>query len=376
MTAIMDFNFSLATRIRFGLYSIQHLGNELLQLGVKKILIVSDPGVVRAGLVQYAIDSIKAAGIAYTIYQEVASNPSDENAELAGQLARQQGCEAIVAIGGGSAMDAAKGAAIIATHGGHIQDYEGWETIPRNLIPMIAIPTTAGTGSEVSYWAVITSTNEHRKMLIGSPKIAPSLALLDPVLTYSLPPDLTAYTGIDALTHAIEAYTSTASNPISDALAIAAIQKIGASLLRAINNPRDEEARSNMLLASTMAAVAFNSADLGAVHCISEALGGMYDIHHGLANAIVLMAVMEYNAPVVSDKYAEIAFALGRKDGDAVNAVAQLIQPLNIPRLHEVGVRREDLPHLARLAAQNISVPSNPRPINEEGFLKLLMECY
>jgi alcohol dehydrogenase len=376
MTKILDFNFSLATRICFGLESINNLGKELKDLAMSKVLIVTDAGIVRAGIVQLAINSLNSSGISHTTFQDVASNPTTENSEQAGLVARMEQCDAIIAIGGGSAIDAAKGAAIIAICNGRISDYEGWENIPKQPLPIIAIPTTAGTGSEVSYWAVISNSAEHRKMLIGSPKIAPSFALLDPTLTYSLPPNLTAYTGIDALTHAIEAYTSTASNPISDALALSAIERIGKSLLKAVESPTDEEARSNMLIASTMAAAAFNSADLGAVHCISEALGGLYDVHHGLANAVVLLAVMEYNAPAVTEKYSNIAFALGAKDGDAVRAVSNLIQPLNIPRLRELGVRQEDLPGIASLAAQNISVPSNPREINEENFLKLLTATF
>lgn len=343
---------------------------------MRQVLIVTDPGIIHAGIVQLAIDSLNSSGISHITFQDVASNPTAENSEQAGLIARMEQCDAIVAIGGGSAIDAAKGAAIIAVCDGLISEYEGWKNIPKQPLPIIAIPTTAGTGSEVSYWAVISNSAEHRKMLIGSPKIAPCIAWLDPTLTYSLPPNLTAYTGIDALTHAIEAYTSTASNPISDALALAAIEKIGQFLLKAVESPKDEEARSNMLLASTMAAAAFNSADLGAVHCISEALGGLYDIHHGLANAVVLLAVMAYNAPAVPEKYMNIAFALGAKDGDAVHAVSNLLQPMNVPRLRELGIRQEDLPTIASLAAQNISVPSNPREIHEENFLDLLMNTF
>ncbi len=376
ITTIPEFQFSLTTRIRFGINCIKSLGKELREQNIQKILIITDPGIVRAGIIQIAIDSISSNGIHHILYQEVSPNPTSENAETAGQIARKEHCEAIVALGGGSAIDAAKGAAIIATSNGRISEYEGWDVIQTRPLPIIAIPTTAGTGSEVSYWAVITSPMEHRKMLIGSQKIAPRLALLDPTLTYSLPPDLTAYTGIDALTHAIEAYTSTMSNPISDIFALAAIERIGRFLLKAIESPCDEMARSNMLLASTMAAASFNSADLGAVHCISEALGGMYDIHHGLANAIALVAVMEYNAPAVPDKFQQIASALGAMDGDAVEAVTHLMKPIKIPKLREIGVRQEDLPSIARLAGQNISVPSNPRVIQEEDFLQLLSSIY
>jgi alcohol dehydrogenase len=226
----------------------------------------------------------------------------------------------------------------------------------------------------VSYWAVITIEADHRKMVVGSPRIAPVVAVLDPLMTYTLPVDLTAYTGLDALTHAIEAFTSTMSNPISDALAITAVEKIGRSFLKAIESPENEGARSDMLLASTMAALAFNSADLGAVHCLSEALGGMMDVHHGLANAIFLAPVMEFNSPAVAGKYDCLARALGPRD--AVSAVRNMVEPLCLPSLRELGVREEDLPRLAKMASQNISVPSNPRQVTEEDFSRLLRQVF
>jgi alcohol dehydrogenase len=310
MSQFAEFNFSLATRIRFGVALVNQVGSEITALGAHKPLVVTDPGVAEAGLLEPVLGSLRTAGVASAVFQEVASNPTAENAEQAAAMARAEGCDAVVAVGGGSPMDTAKGAAVVAALGGQVSDYEGWDEVPAQPLPVVAIPTTAGTGSEVSSWAVISDVEDHRKMLIGSTRIAPVVALLDPAMTYTLPASLTAYTGIDALTHAIEAYTATLSNPISDALAIAAVARIGRAFLRVVEDPRDRDARSDMLLASTMAAAAFNSADLGAVHCMSEALGGLYDIHHGLANAILLVDVMAFNAPAVLDEYAEIARAL------------------------------------------------------------------
>ncbi len=376
MDEINAFEFSTKTRLSFGTGVSAQIGTAVARMGKRQALVVSDPGVVRAGLVEPVVKSLHQAGIPVSLYTEVCSNPTTENVEAASALAFADGCDVLIAVGGGSSIDTAKGAAILAALGGALADYEGWDNVRGNPLPVIALPTTAGTGSEVTFWAVISNPEDHRKFLIGSPQIAPELALLDPSLTYTLPEDLTYYTGIDALTHALEAYTSKLRNPISNALALAAIAKIGLALPGVISSPRDEQFRSEMLLASTLAGMAFNSADLGAVHCLSEALGGAYDIHHGLANAILLLPVMAYNAPIVRREYGEIAAALGAGDGDALAAVRRLVNLIKLPTLSQWGIDKTDLPRLARAASQNISVPSNPRQVHADDFLKLFLEAF
>jgi alcohol dehydrogenase len=375
MVVFAEFNFSLETRIHFGMGATNKTGGEAAAIGAHKVLVVTDSGVAEAGLLEPVLSSLQSAGITSIVFADVSSNPAAASVENAAAVARDESCDTVVAVGGGSSIDTAKGAAVVAALGGKVSDYEGWEKISGQPLPVIAIPTTAGTGSEVSYWAVISNVADHRKMLVGSPKIAPVVALVDPAMTYTLPPSLTAYTGMDALTHAVEAFTSTLSNPISDVLALAAIERIGASLRRAVETPIDEVARSNMMLASTMAAMAFNSADLGAVHCMSEALGGMYDIHHGLANAILLPHVIAFNEPAAPHKFGRIAVALGTKKGGAAEAVRRLSERLHFPSLRQVGINEVDLPRLAELSGQNISVSSNARLITKEDFLRLFKEA-
>jgi alcohol dehydrogenase len=375
MVVFAEFNFSLKTHIHFGMSTTNKIGEEAATIGAHKVLVVTDPGVAEAGLLEPVLNSLQSAGITSIVFADVSSNPAAASVENAAAVARDECCDTVVAVGGGSPIDTAKGVAVVATLGGKVSDYEGWEKISGKPLPVIAIPTTAGTGSEVSYWAVISNLAGRRKMLVGSPKIAPVVALVDPAMTYTLPPSLTAYTGMDALTHAVEAFTSTLSNPISDVLALAAIERIGASLRRAVETPIDGVARSNMMLASTMAAMAFNSADLGAVHCMSEALGGMYDIHHGLANAILLPHVIAFNEPATPHKFGHIAVALGTKKSGAAEAVRRLLEKLHFPSLRQVGISEVDLPRLAELSSQNISVSSNARSITKEDFLRLFKEA-
>jgi alcohol dehydrogenase len=367
------FSFSLGTRVRFELGAARHVGQECRALGARAVLVVTDAGVLEAGLVEPVLASLRGVGIAASVFQHVHSNPLAEDSEHAAAQARAGDCTALLAIGGGSALDAAKGAAILVALGGRLADYEGWDLLPGQPLPVVAIPTTAGTGSEVSFWAVIGGA-DGRKMGLGSTRLAPPVALLDPELTYSLPPSLTAYTGFDALTHAIEAYTATSSNPFSQALAIAAVERIGRNLSTAVRTPRDAAARSSLLIASTMAAAAFNCSDLGAVHCMSETVGGFYNLHHGLANAILLAPVMAFNEPAVPGKYAEIAHALGHPGGNAVQAVQEMAEALGVPSLAATGVREADVPVLAAMAAKHACVPGNPRRITEGDFELLFRE--
>jgi alcohol dehydrogenase len=320
------------------------------------------------------------AGLATVIFHDVAPNPRDTSVDLGAKVAVSEGCDVLVAVGGGSPMDTAKAIGVVATQSGRAQDYEGYGKVLRPITPLIAIPTTSGTGSEVTFWAVITDTARSFKMTMGSAFCAPRVALVDPDLTVGLPAGITAYTGVDALTHAIEGYTATLSEPLTDSLAVSAIRLVNRGLRRAYANGANLEARYDMSLASLLAGVAFGNSDTAAVHCMGEAIGGLYDTPHGLAMAIYLPVVAEYSCIAVPEKYAVVAEALGEDVAGlseleaakrAPIAIRKLTEDLGIPSASEVGVLREDLPRLAQAASVNVAVESNPRVATESDFLAL-----
>jgi alcohol dehydrogenase len=375
-----SFSFQLPTRIEFGDGASAAVGDEAKGLGGTRALIVTDPGVMAAGLVEPVKDRLEAAGLSSIVFDGVAPNPRDTSVVEGTRIVEAEGCDLLVAVGGGSPMDTAKAIGTVATHGGRIQDYEGLGKLTKPITPLIAIPTTAGTGSEVTFWAVITDTERSFKMSVGSPLCAASVALVDPEVTYGLPPAVTAYTGVDALTHAVEGYTSLPSEPLTDSLAVSAIRLISRSLRRAYANGTDAEARYEMMLASLLAGVAFGNSDIAGVHCMGEAIGGLYDTPHGIAMAIYLPAVTEFNCMAVPDKYAVVAEALGEHVAGlsqleaaqlASVAIRKLTDDLCIPSASDAGVRREDFPRLAQAAAVNVSVESNPRVATQADFLAI-----
>lgn len=281
-------------------------------------------------------------------------------------------------------MDTAKGVGVLMSHGGRINDYEGLDKVIKPICDYIAIPTTVGTGSEVTFWSVITDTTRHFKMSVGSPLIAPTLALVDPDLVATLPPAIIASTGMDAMTHAIEGYTSLAAEPITDACGIYAIKLIAENIRDAVYTD-SQEAKANMLLASLIAGICFGNSDIAGVHCMGEALGGLYDTPHGISMALLLPYVMEYNYVSNLDKFAEIAKALGEQVGSlskrdaaykSVEAVHKLNEDLNIPTLKETGAREADLAELAKRSSANVSVCSNPRKVTEQDFLAIFKKAY
>jgi alcohol dehydrogenase len=382
---INSFEFVLPTRIKFGEGVVRDIADELKTLGKSKPYIITDKGLVAAGIVGKITDALESGGYTeYKIFDEVEPNPRDTTVARACEDAKAYGADALIAVGGGSSMDTAKGVGVLLTHGGAIGDYEGLDAVVRPITDLIAVPTTVGTGSEVTFWSVITDTDRHYKMSVGSPLIAPKLALVDPQLVGALPPGIVASTGMDALTHAIEGYTCTLSEPITDACAIYAIRMIGKNIREAVGSGA-EEAKGNMLLASLIAGIAFGNSDIAGVHCMAEALGGLYDTPHGVANAIMLPYVMEYNYVADYRKFADIAEALGENtDGlsaeDAaklsVEAVRKLNTDLGIPSLRSTGAKEEDLPELAKRASLNVSVDSNPRKAEEQDFLDIFRQAY
>ena len=377
--------FVVPTDIRFGSGVVAELVSVLAPYG-DRVLIVTDPGVRRTGLIERIVAPLTAAGITITIHDQVSPNPRDRECQAAAKIARTEGVDVVVAIGGGSPIDAAKCAAALATNPGTARDWIAPRRLGRDPLPLIAIPTTAGTGSEVTRGAVITDEEHRTKITVKDDRMAPRLALVDPELTHSVPPHVTAATGIDVLTHAVEAYTGRRSNPVSDGLALHAMRLVGAHLADAVRDGSDARAREGMMMASLVAGMAFGNADVAAVHCLAEALGGRYDTPHGVANAVLLPVVMRYNAPSDPRRHANVADALGvdvREYGAeeaaelAVTAVAELVRTVGIPAFRDLpGIDPLDFPTLALTAAANSSTQSNAREIDARGYEALLLDAW
>ncbi len=375
-----QFSFQLPTRIEFGNGIAATVGEEAKGLGGSRALVVTDPGIASAGLLDPILANLKKADLTVTVFDGVEPNPRDTSVARGAVVALSEECDVLVAVGGGSPMDTAKAIGVIQQEGGKITDYEGLGIVTKPITPLVAIPTTAGTGSEVTFWSVVTDTARSFKMSIGSPLIAARVALVDPELTVGLPATLTAATGVDALTHAVEGFTATLSEPLTDSLAVSAIRLIGKSLRQAYANGGNLEARYDMMLASLLAGVAFGNSDIGGVHCMGEAIGGLYDTPHGIAMAIYLPVVAAFNSIAVPEKFAVVAEALGEDVAHlstveaarrAPMAIRRLTDDLRIPSATTVGVRREDFPRLAKAASINVSVESNPRVASEQDFLDM-----
>ena len=381
----MQFQFLLPTKIVMEPGLRQRTGEHLLGLGLNHVLLVTDPGVKNAGLLDSIYASLEQAGIRYDEIADVKPNPRSEDVNRAAQLYRGKGIDGVLAVGGGSAMDAAKAISVLLTHDGIVEDYEGAFALKNAVLPIVAIPTTAGTGSEVTFFSVITDTRRQFKMSLLDYRIGPVLALLDSDITATLPPHIAAATGMDALTHAIEAYTGKPANPISDGLALHAIRLIAQHLKPAVQEPDNREAREQMLIASLIAGMAFGNADIASVHCISEAIGGMYDTPHGIGNAIFLPFVFSHNRDADLRRHADVAYALGIDPNlsavDAAQAgVDQLFRmnrELGIPRFADVaGVREEDFTAIAQKSKSNISDASNIKDMTVESYLDVIRAAY
>ncbi|MBP8251073.1 MAG: iron-containing alcohol dehydrogenase [Herpetosiphon sp.] len=381
------FEFRLTPRVLYKSGLVYEMGAELAGLNVSKAFIVTDAGLVKSGLVDKLKAALEESVEVVGVYGDVPPNSSVTVVEEAAAQARDAGADVLIALGGGSPIDTAKGMRIVITEGGNLLDYEGVNVLERPLIPMVAIPTTAGTGSEVSNFAVIKDDENHVKLSFTSPYLAPELAIIDPQMTASLPPHLAAATGMDALTHAIETYVSTENEPMSDALAIGAIEIISNYLRDATHNGKEnEEARGQMLIASTMAGIAFTNGYLGAVHALAHATGGHFPVHHGLANSIFLPHVIKFNAQTQAERYSRIARAFGINTGgrnrddvinDLINGITQLAQDCGLPiRLRDVGVPEDALPMLADQAFSDGALYHNPIEATAEDLLELFRAAY
>lgn len=343
--------------------------------GLRRLLIVTDAGLARSGMAARIQQLLADADIQSTVFDGAKPNPTVANVEAGLAALKAADCDAIVSLGGGSPHDCAKGIALCATNGGHISDYEGVDRSTRPQLPLIAINTTAGTASEMTRFCIITDEQRHVKMAIVDRNVTPLLSVNDPALMAGMPPSLTAATGMDALTHAVEAYVSTASTPITDACALKAVDLISRHLRSAVANGGNAEAREQMAYAQFLAGMAFNNASLGYVHAMAHQLGGVYDLPHGVCNAVLLPHVQAFNAATSADRLADVARAMGSSvsgSGQAgaeacLTAIRQLSADVGIPAgLSSLGVKAEDIPLLAANALKDACGLTNPRPASQQ----------
>jgi 4-hydroxybutyrate dehydrogenase len=366
--------WSYPTRILFGAGSASLSGQEAKNLISERVLLVTDAGVVKAGLMSAIEASLAAQGIRTKVFSELSSNPTEREVEAGAEAYRSLGAQGVVAVGGGAAMDVAKLIVVrsqVDRPFEELDDAKGGDRfIPRELPPVIAIPTTAGTGSEVGRAAVLTLTSTGSKTVIFAPSMLPRVAILDPELTVSLPPDATAATGFDALTHCLEAYLAKGDHPMADGIALAGLELIARDLVRVVKDGKDLEARGGMLKAGMMGAAAFQKG-LGACHSLSHPLSAELGLHHGLANALCLPAVVDFNEAVVPERVQRVGAIFGapRRLGACADALRALRRAVGIPDgLSAVGVKREQLPRLASLALKDACHQQNPRPCSEADF--------
>lgn len=379
------FQLHVPTKICCGPGLVGDCAAEWEPLGVRRAFLVADAGVAAAGLLERVRAGLAAAG-AEVVGAFTAVPPNSELGAVHACVteAKVLRAEAFVAVGGGSVIDTAKLAALLYTHGGDLAtEYSGAQTVPGPLVPVVVVPTTAGTGSEVSQAAMVYDAAAHRKLSFVDQHLRPRLALLDPTLTISLPQHLTAATGMDAATHAIEAFTGIEHAPPADAMAIHALRLIRQALPVVVRQGDDGEARAQMLIASTLAGIAFDHSMVGVVHAMAHAVGALAPVHHGTANAILLPYGMRYNWKVCRARYAELATALGV--GKSATAFRRWVMALRqemhavtgLPLdLRDAGVREDQLPAIARLAAEDGTAFYNPRPVEERRLLPILCAAW
>lgn len=370
----MDIFKFVTPEIIFGKGSLSQIGDSIKRLGGTKVFIVSDLGVVKSGWIKRALDYLRHDQINYEVFFNITSNPKDFEVTEAATKYRASGCDIVLGIGGGSSIDAAKSVALLSTNEGGIQEYEGIDKIVNPLPPMIMVPTTAGTGADVSQFAMITDTRRKIKMTMISKSLVPDISITDPLMLSTMGQNITAYTGMDALTHSIEAYLSIAANPLTDLLALNAIQLISANLRQSVFNRSNLNAKIALAMASQQAGMAFSNAILGAVHAMTHPLGGLLDLPHGKINSILLPFVMEFNMVANPDKFANIAVAMGEfVEGcspqeaawKAIQAVRSLAKDVRISeRFSDLGMQQQHIPILSEEALADACMITNPRDLS------------
>ncbi|MDP9508041.1 L-threonine dehydrogenase [Pseudomonas protegens] len=369
-----------------GINCLDEAMSAIRNYGFRKVLIVTDVGLAKAGVAGMIAEKLAMQDIDSVIFDGAKPNPSIANVEQGLAQLQQSQCDFVISLGGGSPHDCAKGIALCATNGGHIGDYEGVDQSSKPQLPLIAINTTAGTASEMTRFCIITDESRHVKMAIVDRNVTPLLSVNDPALMVAMPKGLTAATGMDALTHAVEAYVSTAANPITDACALKAISMISANLRQAVHDGSDLLARENMAYAQFLAGMAFNNASLGFVHAMAHQLGGFYDLPHGVCNAVLLPHVQSFNASVCAERLTDVAHALGAdirgfspEEGAqaAIAAIRALARDVEIPAgLRELGAKLQDIPLLAANALKDACGLTNPRPAEQRQIEEIFRSAF
>ncbi|HEY4844910.1 MAG TPA: iron-containing alcohol dehydrogenase [Candidatus Dormibacteraeota bacterium] len=367
--------------------ALSALGDEAANLKVKRPLVVTDQGIVKAGLLDEALKPLRAGGLDPVTYDQVRANPGIALVDAGAGYYKSERCDGLVAIGGGSSIDAAKGIGVVAVHGGSIGQYEwGKDPIHSRIPPLVAVPTTAGTGSEVTLWAVITDPERKVKFNVGgTPNIASWVALVDPALSVNLPAGVTAGTGMDALTHAVECYTMAYHQPFTDAVALHAMEYCARWLRVAYSQGHNLEARYHMSMAAMLAGLAYGTDSAGAAHAMSQSAGGVHDAPHGALTGRLLAPVMEYNYAGEPERFARIAQALSLDTANksiwkaaelSVEYVYQLTEDLDIPSLNELGFSEDEIPMLAEKAEADSQTIGNPRDVDAKNYEKIYARAF
>lgn len=374
------------SRSIFGAGCVNEAGALAKSLGMKKVLIMTDGYLGKSGMADQIKKILETAGLEVVIFAGAEPNPTDKNVEAGVALLQKENCDSIVTLGGGSSHDCGKGIALVATNGGDIKDYEGIDVSQKNLMPLFSINTTAGTAAEMTRFAVITDTSRHVKMALLDWRITPIVAINDAELMMGMPPSLTAATGMDALTHAIEAYVSTAANPLTDSAAIKAMELINEFLPQAVANGENVQAREQMAYAQYLAGLAFNNASLGYVHAMAHQLGGFYNLPHGVCNAVLLPHVEKFNLIGAPKRFVDIAKALGihteyltvAEAGEAViEYIKEFNKKLGIPdNLEQLGVKVEDFGVMADNAKLDACQLTNPRKATRDEVIEIYRQAF
>jgi alcohol dehydrogenase class IV len=382
-------SFIIPPTVITGIGAAEQAGEQAKRLGARAALIVTDIGIVKLGYADELVNRLRTVGIGVSLFSDVTPDPTLQNVNDGLKQYRDEACNLIISIGGGSAIDCGKGIAIELTNDGELADFMGVDKIPNPGAPLIAIPTTAGTGSECTKATVITDTNHNVKMMLSSPCVVPQVALIDPLLSLTTPPHLTSAVGVDALTHAIEAYISKRAQPITDALALRAIRMISDSLRQAWADGENVKARTEMMIAASIAGMAFSNSSVALVHGMSRPIGAYFHVHHGLSNAVLLLDVMEYSVVGAPDRFADIARAMGesiealspmRQADAAIAGVERLINDVEMPRLGEIGIDPDEFEAVADQMALDAlasgSPANNPRQSTKEEIVALYRKCF
>ena len=376
----------VAPEFIYGAGALTQIGRYARNFGAQKALVVTDPGVAQTVWLEKALESLKTENIPWAVFKDVTPNPKDHEVAAGVRFYRDNGCDIIIAVGGGSPMDCAKGIGIAFANEKNVLEFEGVDEVPMPGPPLICVPTTAGTSADVSQFAIINDTARKVKIAIISKTVVPDVALIDPETTTTMPAELTAATGLDALVHAMEAYVSNASSPVTDLNALAAIPLLAGNIIPAIENPLDMRYRNNMMMGSLLAGLAFSNASLGLVHAMAHSLGGLLGLPHGMCNALLLNHVVDYNYASSPERYDRIGQAMGiemnglstEKRRDALlNAIVALRERTGIrTTLGALGVTRGDIPRLAINAFNDPCSATNPRKASVQEIERIYEDAF